>query len=688
MLPEISLDDEQFEEILGKARKMIPNLYPQWTDYNYHDPGITMLELMAWMKEMQQFHMDQIGPEHRKRYLTLLGEKQKARIPAEVMISVEEPEREGWLPRGSRFYTGDIFFETERCRYVEQAAVTRVIAPEKSCPAEKGGLHVPLFGLYPEPEAVFDLCFSSPLAEGNEHGIYFELFDGYEIRRNPIGEEDHFVPLARIEVSYRQGGRFVPAEWWKDETRQFLENGFVYVRMSHAMEPEEDGEYRLRFTLKEAGYDMAPVLERVSLNRLKARQTRTLCESHRIWRRKDKSLMAQTDTFLGAEGEYEIYLQTGQGLRPYGGEVKRWQEEEKTWFAVTGPEAAECREGLLVCFEGSMRDARLLWQGDGFPGQETAVEIRGLCSEGLEILVETGEDTGFFRPWSQTEDFSFCGPEDCCCAFDEDRGILAFGDGHRGRVPEGRVILAAGRTSLGSGGNVKAGTIKDSQGTKRFWRIANEEDGTGGQDRETLERCQERVHRKLKEIQRAVTYEDFEELTKRTPGLMIERVRAIPAALRPGQRKPADESRVTLVVKPCSALPRPKPGQAFMDNIRNMLEPRRLIGTRVSILAPEYIGIILFAEIETDTSYEKIKRELEEALKRCFQSQENDFGHPVSYGTIYGIMDVLDHVTRVKSLSIDAQGSGIRRSQNGDILLPPNGLAYLKEWDCMISSAG
>ena len=60
MLPVISLDDERFEEIVDKARKMIPNLYPEWTDHNYHDPGITMLELFAWLKEIQQFHMDQI----------------------------------------------------------------------------------------------------------------------------------------------------------------------------------------------------------------------------------------------------------------------------------------------------------------------------------------------------------------------------------------------------------------------------------------------------------------------------------------------------------------------------------------------------------------------------------------------------------------------------------------------------
>ena len=46
MLPILSLDDERFEEIVEKPGKMIPNLSPDCTDYNYHDPGITIIELL------------------------------------------------------------------------------------------------------------------------------------------------------------------------------------------------------------------------------------------------------------------------------------------------------------------------------------------------------------------------------------------------------------------------------------------------------------------------------------------------------------------------------------------------------------------------------------------------------------------------------------------------------------------
>jgi phage tail sheath protein FI len=34
--------------------------HPSWTDHNEHDPGITMLELLAWLSEMLAYRMGQI----------------------------------------------------------------------------------------------------------------------------------------------------------------------------------------------------------------------------------------------------------------------------------------------------------------------------------------------------------------------------------------------------------------------------------------------------------------------------------------------------------------------------------------------------------------------------------------------------------------------------------------------------
>ena len=121
MLPLINLDDEFYDEIYEKAKKMIPGIYPEWTDYNEHDPGITFLQLLSWMKEMQQFHLDQIGKEHLIMFLKLLGGKQQEKIPAKTVVQFSELTQTCYLPEGSVCMAGNIPFETIRGEVLQQA---------------------------------------------------------------------------------------------------------------------------------------------------------------------------------------------------------------------------------------------------------------------------------------------------------------------------------------------------------------------------------------------------------------------------------------------------------------------------------------------------------------------------------------------------------------------------------------
>ena len=114
MLPEISLDTIGFEEIVKKARSQIAEIYPQWTDYNYHDPGITILELFAFLKEAQQFYIDQTNDSMRKKFLQLIGVVPMSRHAAQTTIKLlseqlRDPDQgshkmeKGRLPRRSPF---------------------------------------------------------------------------------------------------------------------------------------------------------------------------------------------------------------------------------------------------------------------------------------------------------------------------------------------------------------------------------------------------------------------------------------------------------------------------------------------------------------------------------------------------------------------------------------------------------
>src|SRR5688572_17454890 len=72
-LPLKDLDDLTFDALVEDARALIPVYAPSWTDHNVSDPGITLLELFAWMTEQQVFRVNRIGQRERRKMLALLG---------------------------------------------------------------------------------------------------------------------------------------------------------------------------------------------------------------------------------------------------------------------------------------------------------------------------------------------------------------------------------------------------------------------------------------------------------------------------------------------------------------------------------------------------------------------------------------------------------------------------------------
>lgn len=136
-LPSPNLDDRTFEQIRDEAIRLIPQYCPEWTNFNPSDPGITLIELFAWMTEMVLYRLNRV-PE--KVYLTLLdliGIRLRPPQPARAMITFHLAEGfEGgtWAPRGTQIATepnedGDsLVFETEEDLYVVSAQLKRLIS--------------------------------------------------------------------------------------------------------------------------------------------------------------------------------------------------------------------------------------------------------------------------------------------------------------------------------------------------------------------------------------------------------------------------------------------------------------------------------------------------------------------------------------------------------------------------------
>jgi hypothetical protein len=77
-LPVPNLDDRTFDQLVAEGRSLIPRYTAEWTNHNPSDPGITLVELFAYLAETAIFQLNRIPDESVESFLKLLGVCRKA----------------------------------------------------------------------------------------------------------------------------------------------------------------------------------------------------------------------------------------------------------------------------------------------------------------------------------------------------------------------------------------------------------------------------------------------------------------------------------------------------------------------------------------------------------------------------------------------------------------------------------
>jgi hypothetical protein len=72
-LPLTNLDDRSYADLVAEAKSLIPGLAPAWTDHNPTDPGIALIELLAWLIEMTIYRVNQVPDTNYRIFLKLLN---------------------------------------------------------------------------------------------------------------------------------------------------------------------------------------------------------------------------------------------------------------------------------------------------------------------------------------------------------------------------------------------------------------------------------------------------------------------------------------------------------------------------------------------------------------------------------------------------------------------------------------
>src|SRR5438067_1991416 len=92
-----NLDDRAFADLVSEGVRLIPGNAPSWTDHNPSDPGITLVELFAFVTEMLIYRVDRVTDANKKAFVRLLRGpdwQQTATLEEEIGIALRELQTE------------------------------------------------------------------------------------------------------------------------------------------------------------------------------------------------------------------------------------------------------------------------------------------------------------------------------------------------------------------------------------------------------------------------------------------------------------------------------------------------------------------------------------------------------------------------------------------------------------------
>jgi hypothetical protein len=133
MIPPPKLDDRNYYDIVAEAISMIPRYAPEWTNHNPSDPGITIIELAAWMTDILIYRLNQVPDRNYVAFLNLLGIKLRPPRSARALVqfTLVEGASKQKLPIATQVSTAQaseepaVMFETQREVVIAPAVLDR-----------------------------------------------------------------------------------------------------------------------------------------------------------------------------------------------------------------------------------------------------------------------------------------------------------------------------------------------------------------------------------------------------------------------------------------------------------------------------------------------------------------------------------------------------------------------------------
>ncbi|MEH2135626.1 putative baseplate assembly protein [Nostoc sp.] len=707
-LPSSNLDDRAFDDLVEECMMRIPRYCPEWTDHNLSDPGITLIELFAWLTDQMLLRFNQVPRKNYVAFLELLGIRLQppasARTELTFYLSAALPEAYT-IPAGLEASTirtettEAITFSTDapliignpRIQHFLTAQTTEDIPQSlrervtTSWTRQSNGFWTgneqPIFEEEPQPGNCFYLAINSddPL----DANVLEIIFQG--AAATPAGINPN-QPPRKWEAWDGENWQPVLLQESDDKTR-----GFSFYEMAQqGGNPSQGAEVRLHLP------QIWPVANFTSY---RGRWLRC--------------------SFISTEANESGYNRPpriiGLAARSIGGTVRA------------------SHSTLIV-------DERL-GISDGTPGQSFQLQTAPILERRENEYILVTPSGGLPQQWTEVRDFADSGPHNFHYTIDSITGTIQFGplirepsqlkqhtqmrsriqepsldntsvqvlennqsEHQYGAIPPrgAEIKIVTYRTGGGREGNVQIGAIQFLKSAYPYiTSVVNRVPAINGADAESLEQAVMKAPRILRTRDRAVTAEDFEVLTQQAGAGAIARVRCLPANSR------RQAGIVSLLVVPFantdaiaqSGGMAPEEfalSNALQERILSYLDERRLLGVQLELQEPNYVGVSVQTEVALEPAYnnpfasEEIRRNLRISLYKYLNPLTGGmdgkgwpFGRPVYTSDIVALLQQtpgVRHLGPVLLFPIRKQGENWRRQPSPEQLIDPGSEGLICSW--------
>jgi hypothetical protein len=623
-LPTPILDDRSYQQLRDELIRRIPVYAPEWTDRNPSDPGITLIELFAFLGENLLFRFNQIPDATKLAFLRLLQIPLRPATSARAMLTLVNSDPTGasvLVPLGTEMRAGSVPFQslTEVSAWpLEITAIGKIAAPPPDAPDSQ------------------EFTQASIDARGGiQSGEQAAYYVAQVVPADPAASDAAPVDfsIATRPVDYQKS---VDGAIWiavrRTKTTDLTKLGGGLISIGFVPDPEVPSLEEIDpcpGVIADAGDEMiwqasTGALDTAGLPtfatiKVEGDTTRGLVAQGCVQLRLPDDITslgvfalddldrAGTDSFPPHIDDAEVAASVLFWIRA----VRRDPARALPKVLFIGINATEVAQMITA-------PAEFVGTGTANASQTFALVHRPVVDGTTRIQVE---EVSGWTDWEAVSGFEASHEDSRHYVLDPEAGTIAFGNGVRGRAPQigERIRALEYRYGGGAEGNVAAKAISKVVGVGSV-TAANPLPATGGAPGESVAEGLERVPGEFRRHDRAVTSSDFQELALATPGAAVGRADCLPL-FDPRTKIDNAAGVVTVVVWPREDAKHPnapRPDRTLLSQVCRWLDARRLVTTELNVIPPTYRKIAVSVGLQAKPGYgiEAVRRWVELVIRQ------------------------------------------------------------------------